>query len=245
VDETDNAAMPPIRSFNRLSPLDRQTPAPSASTGFPRADAAIAALREQATRWEAEFAWLPKDVGQPGWVRAKIHHMYEVDQLLRNALGSIPRQLGFTPEETAAFQQGLWTELVGPRDVRNTEDMKRIIERHGWLTKSRFGPDIDRRAWLLVQHADLDRPFQREVLALLEPLAATGETNPANFAYLYDRVAVGEGRPQRYGTQGRCMGPGDWDPNPLEDASRVDEWRASVGLPPLAEYEASISEDLC
>ena len=75
-------------------------------------------------------------------------------------------------------------------------------------------------------------------LATLEELVPVGSTSLKNFAYLYDRVAVAEERPQRFGTQGRCVGPGAWEPFPLEDPGSVDGLRASVGLSPLDEYVA-------
>ena len=90
--------------------------------------------------------------------------------------------------------------------------------------------------------ADLDVAFQKDVLKRLEPLAAAGDTDPKNFAFLYDRVATNEERPQRYGTQGECLGPGSWKPNPLQEPARVDELRAAIGLEPLSEYTASNSK---
>jgi hypothetical protein len=88
----------------------------------------------------------------------------------------------------------------------------------------------------------MDPPFQRQVLAILEPLAAKGETNPKNYAYLYDRVASSFQNPaerklQRYGTQGQCTGPGTWEPLPVENPDKLDERRAAIGLPPMAEYK--------
>ena len=56
---------------------------------------------------------------------------------------------------------------------------------------------------------------------------------------LLDRVLVGEGKPQVYGTQGKRFE--DWkgkepELEPIEDEANVDKRRAEVGLPPLAEY---------
>ena len=104
-----------------------------------------------------------------------------------------------------------------------------------WFTISEFGLEGNQNAWLLVQHADHDPPFQRQVLTILEPLAAKGETNPKKYAYLYDRVASSFAEPkerklQRYGTQGMCSGPGTWEPLPVEDPDKLDERRAAIGL---------------
>ncbi|NDD59187.1 MAG: hypothetical protein EBZ47_08075 [Chlamydiae bacterium] len=69
---------------------------------------------------------------------------------------------------------------------------------------SKFGSEYDKKAWLIIQHADDDPFFQAGVLFLLERLANKGETDPKNYAYLYDRVAAKFhqiGLLQKYGTQ--------------------------------------------
>jgi hypothetical protein len=86
--------------------------------------------------------------------------------------------------------------------------------------------------WLLVQHADADLGFPKQCLALLEPLVKIQEVSEINYAYLYDRVAVAEHRPQRWGTQ---FGS-DGEPQPIEDAANVDARRKAVGLGTMDEY---------
>jgi hypothetical protein len=165
--------------------------------------------------------------------------MVAVDQLLRNSM-MLPAEKGWDAETSQAFMS-----VIGPRtievDMRNTFELRTLIERHGWFNISTFGPDADRDAWLLVQHADREPVFQAEVLAVLEDLVPLGETSPSNYAYLYDRVARAQGRPQRYGTQGVCVGA-TWEPHPLEDPEAVDELRSSVGLGSLADYKAVCSQ---
>ena len=123
-------------------------------------------------------------------------------------------------------------------DRSNTEWLKADIRANGWFTISEFGEGVSGYAWLIAQHADNDPAFQRHVLTILEPLVATGETSPSNYAYLYDRVASGSNRPQRYGTQGRCTARDVWTPNDLEDPDRVEALRDEVGIDSLAEYAA-------
>ena len=121
-------------------------------------------------------------------------------------------------------------------DARNTGWLKQQLRSHGWFKRSTDGADADGAAFLLVQHADADQPFQKQILALMEPLAAAGEARPANYALLFDRVAVGEGRPQRYGSQGRCTGTGTWTEFPVEHPDALDQERAKMGLEPMADY---------
>lgn len=127
-------------------------------------------------------------------------------------------------------------------DHENTEWLKADLAANGWYRLSRYEAAADTAAWLMVQHADNDPEFQAAVLAMLEPLVATGDARPANYAYLYDRVAMNAGRPLRYGTQGRCAGPGEWVSLPLEDPARVEALREWADIGPLADYEAHMGQ---
>jgi len=129
-------------------------------------------------------------------------------------------------------------------DCDDTEWLKAQLEEIGWFDIETYGKDADKNAWLLVQHADRDPPFQRWMLGYLQGLPP-GKTDPHNVAYLFDRVAVADKRPQRYGTQGSCGPDGGWQPFAIEDPERVDDRRASAGLAPLAEYVASFPKEAC
>ncbi|HYC68341.1 DUF6624 domain-containing protein [Brevundimonas sp.] len=127
-------------------------------------------------------------------------------------------------------------------DSDNTEWLKADVAAHGWYRISVHGEAASSAAWLMAQHADRDRPFQRHVLTLLEPLVAEGEVSRSNYAYLYDRIAVGENRPQRYGSQGRCVSKGVWAPNDLEDPEGVQALRDAFDMGSLAEYAAHMHQ---
>ena len=120
-------------------------------------------------------------------------------------------------------------------DKRNTAWLKEVIDRRGWPGKSLVGVDGANAAWLLVQHADQDRAFQKRCLPLLAAAVKKGEATGAQLAYLTDRVRVGAGEKQVYGTQFRTV-DGKLEPQPIEDEANVDRRRKEVGLPSLAEY---------
>lgn len=126
-------------------------------------------------------------------------------------------------------------------DGDNTAWLKADVAANGWYRISTSGERASGAAWLMAQHADRDRDFQHHVLALMEPLVATGEVTRGNYAYLWDRLAVSEDRPQRYGTQGRCTAPGRWEPNTLEDADRVEALREEADIGSLIEYQTHMS----
>jgi hypothetical protein len=119
-------------------------------------------------------------------------------------------------------------------DQRNTERMKEIVERIGWPTISKVGEDVSNDAWLIVQHADHDVEFQKQCLTLMKA-AEKGDVSLRNIAYLEDRVAVNEKRPQIYGTQ-FWEHDGLFEPRPIEEPDKVDERRKSIGMETLEEY---------
>jgi hypothetical protein len=125
-------------------------------------------------------------------------------------------------------------EKVRSEDRKNLLWLKGVVAKHGWPGKSLVGPRGARDAWLLVQHADSDRDFQKACLAKMEALPK-GEVEPRDIAYLTDRVLIGTGKKQKYGTQATFK-DGKLVFAPIEDEEKVDERRKAVGLPPLAEY---------
>jgi hypothetical protein len=215
---------------------------------FARVIADLKIYDEHVAVLEAEFSKLQADLHDRTWSKAKLQHMVDVDQYMRK-YSSIPSTNAYTEAERTEFNSRFMASRWAKVDAQNTEDLKALLAIHKWFTISMFGPEADNNAWLLVQHADLDRPFQQRVLAVLEPLVVKQETNPRNFAYLFDRVASSFQNPaertvQRYGTQGRCVGKDKWEPFEVEDPANLDKRRASVGLPPEDEYK-KMFKDIC
>jgi hypothetical protein len=118
--------------------------------------------------------------------------------------------------------------------VRNAERLKTIIDEHGWPDEKTAGEDGANAAWLIVQHAIGFPDFQRRCLSLLRLSAGEGSVPRWQAAYLEDRIAIQEGRPQRYGTQW-LDDPVDGRIRPwkLAHPDRVDELRAEAGLQPM------------
>ncbi|MEU4555115.1 DUF6624 domain-containing protein [Micromonospora violae] len=126
-------------------------------------------------------------------------------------------------------------------DQERTARLKDIIRTHGWPTFALVGEDGGNAAWAIAQHSDQDPTFQQEALDLLRAAVAAGQASPGNLAYLEDRVAVGKGEPQVYGTQIRC-GPGGPVPaTPIRDEPGVERRRAEASLPTLASYLAEMT----
>ena len=214
---------------------------------YPRVDAAVAECDAHVSKLQAEFAKAPEAPDDKARAVTRLRQMVAVDQYVRKFTQE-GHLRAFSSEENLAFGQQIGSRMTAV-DIANTAEIKKLLGKYGWFGISEFGAQADNDAWLLVQHADRDPEFQREVVSRLEPLAARGETKPAHFALLFDRVALSYNDPtkqtlQRYGTQGRCTGPGTWAPFPVEDPDNLDERRRSVGLPPMAEYQGMF-KDIC
>ncbi len=136
--------------------------------------------------------------------------------------------------ESQRADQEKITSAIEQIDRENTKWLSEVIESHGWPTKTLVGEQGAHAAWLLVQHADANREFQRECLDLMAKLPQS-EVSQVDFAYLTDRVQLAEGKKQIFGTQLTAL-EGGLQPKNLEDPTNVDQRRAKVGLQPLAKY---------
>jgi hypothetical protein len=118
--------------------------------------------------------------------------------------------------------------------IRNAARLGELIDRLGWPAEDVAGKDGSEAAWLIAQHSIGEPEFQRRAFRLLQAYAIEGRVPAWHAAYLEDRIAMYEGRPQRFGTQW-VDDPRDGRSRPwrLADSEGVDELRASVGLPDL------------
>jgi hypothetical protein len=131
-------------------------------------------------------------------------------------------------------------EKLQSEDRKNLRWLKDVVSRHGWPGKSLVGSKSAHFAWLLVQHADSDREFQQTCLTKMEALPK-GDVEARDIAYLTDRILVGTGKKQKYGTQANLK-DGKAVATPIDDEEHVDERRKALGLEPLAEYLKLLEE---
>ena len=212
--------------------LERVVEAGWAYVNEMKQDSTLASLHED-ERWEeliaeAEARYAAFDLD----LRQELLAMKEQDQQNRaNIMDVVARYGEGSPEADSARARML--ALDEPLQVR----IKEIIRGHGWPGRSLVGDDGASAAWLLVQHADT--AYVQEVLPLLLDAAERGEAREAEAAYLHDRALTYRGKPQIYGTQPQWSQElGQYELYPVEDEANVDERRAAVKMPPLAEYLA-------
>jgi hypothetical protein len=124
----------------------------------------------------------------------------------------------------------------------NAERLSAWLNACGWPRRSVEGVQAARGAWLVGQQRSGDLPFQRQMVRQLELAVLDGEAPAMYLASASDRLAVKEGRPQRYGTQLRQVDACHWDYYLLDDVARVEARRKRLGLPPLEEHKRGIND---
>jgi hypothetical protein len=159
-------------------------------------------------------------------LRAELIQMDDYDQAVRAELAA-----------DGSLFDGYHPTMAAVHDA-NAARLRTIIANHGWPTEHLVGVDGAKAAHRIAQHSINHPEFMRECRRLLDEASAKGEVPRWQFAYIDDRIRVYEGLPQRYGTQWRS-GPNGLEPYRIEDPDHVDERRAVLGLPSLAELRAS------
>jgi hypothetical protein len=129
-----------------------------------------------------------------------------------------------------ACRQVEWSFVTGV-DADNVRFLVPAMARHGWLGAHLANVDGAHACWLLAQHAPPAR--RAEWVPLMRAAVMAGNADARDFAYLEDRVAVDQNRPQTYGTQ--SVGYGDDPPRlwPVTGGGSLKARRAGLGMEPL------------
>ena len=127
-------------------------------------------------------------------------------------------------------------------DRRHRPEIDRIHEQYGWLKASVAGKDAAHMFWVLVQHQDVE--LQRRLLPEMERAVSEREASRADYALLYDRVMVGEGQLQRWGSQTKCV-DGKAVLDPVEDPEGLDDRRRGLFMQPVEQYLNLMTERVC
>jgi len=199
-----------------------------------QADTDLASLHKD-RRWQplvaalqAALAKADAHVNQA--LKQELAAMRRTDQGIRLKIDSLEKKSGME----AAMASPLNAEMRAI-DERNLARLEAIISQHGWPGRSLVGKAGATTAFLIIQHSD--PTAQQKYLPQIQKAAAQGEVEKSAAALLQDRVLMGQGKPQIYGSQLTAnRDTKKYEFYTIEDEAHVDERRATVGLGPLAEY---------
>lgn len=135
------------------------------------------------------------------------------------------------------LNDGYHPEMAAVHD-RNARETDKIIMQIGYPTTEKVGRKGSLAAWLIIQHAVGQPDLMRKCAALLTEAVNAGQADPQSLAYLTDRIAVFESKPQLYGTAFDYDENGALNPLPYDDLILVNQRRRAVGLLSLEEQTA-------
>lgn len=135
--------------------------------------------------------------------------------------------------------------LWNKKTKEHVANLKKIISKHGWPTIRLVGKKASWGAWLLAQHADSNKAFQKYALKLMKKEA---KKNPKNvvkrdIAFLTDRILINAKKKQVYGSQFRFPKNKGAMPFPIKDIKNLEKRRKEYGLPPFKDYLDSAKEE--
>lgn len=159
---------------------------------------------------------------------SQLDTIYNDDQNYRRQLNELEKQYGWQSSEV----QKLW-QKINRKDSINLSKITAIIDKYGWLGKNIIGEKGNSTLFLVIQHADLKT--QQKYLPIMRDAVSKGKANAGSLALLEDRVALGMGKSQIYGSQIMQDATGKYL-QPLIDPKNVNERRMKVGLGSIEEY---------
>ena len=173
------------------------------------------------------IAVIEKNYDKP--LQKQLLQIYQEDQEARLYLNELEKKYGHNSKEVEVQ----W-ESIDKNDKENIVKIEAILQQHGWVGPDKVGSKASDAIFLVIQHAS--PTIQRKYLPMMREAVKDKRARADSLALLEDRVALGEGRKQIYGSQISIDKQGKTTIRPIEDPDNVDARRASVGLPPLAEY---------
>lgn len=136
--------------------------------------------------------------------------------------------------ESKKLSEG-YNEEMEKLHLQNAAILEEIINSIGYPTIDKVGKEASEAAWLIIQHSIGLPDFMKKCADQLQNEVDQKKADPIHLAYLSDRIAVLEGKPQLYGTQFDWDENGDLSPNLFDDLSILNQRRQSIGLNSLEE----------
>lgn len=135
-----------------------------------------------------------------------------------------------------------YNEEMASLHSRNAKILDEIIDTIGYPTADKVGKEASEAAWLIIQHAIGQPAFMKKSAKLLAVAVNENKADPIGLAYLTDRIAILEGRPQLHGTQFDWDQNGEMKPNQYDDIAEVNLRRKALGLNTLEEQTEIIQK---
>jgi hypothetical protein len=170
----------------------------------------------------------------PDWqaLRAELEQRFKSDQDTREKAHKMMEEARAKGVEVDKEVMSKLQEEMNRLDAINQSRITELLDKHGWIGKSKVGSLAASAVYLIVQHAPLET--QLKYLPIMRAAAEAGELPKSSLALTEDRVRVRQKQPQLYGSQVK-PGPGV-DLFLVADPENLDERRKAMGLGPVCKY---------
>jgi hypothetical protein len=163
-------------------------------------------------------------------LQAKLLAIYEDDQPIRQQYISAQKEFGHQSKQVDSLGK-----IMMYKDSINLIKVTEILDKYGWVGADKVGGQANQTLFLVIQHSDLKT--QQKYLPMMREAVKNKNASGSALALLEDRVALGEGKRQIYGSQiGYDNVTNKSYVLPLDDPDNVDKRRAEVGLGLFADY---------
>lgn len=115
-------------------------------------------------------------------------------------------------------------------DSENQEEINSILQKYGWIQKSKIGEKASESIFYVIQHSPAE--IIEKYYPQLESLAIINEASRIHSAMMKDRLLMMKGRKQIYGTQASTLlyANGILAIWPIENPEIVDSLRKEIGF---------------
>lgn len=177
---------------------------------------------------------IPKETPKNKALQIELIKMYINDQYSRsNLMNDLLAKYELSKNEVITDSFAINTDKI------NRTKLKEIINEYGFPTRQLIGKDAMEGVFMIIQHADEDKEWQRSQLENIKNAVKNGDVDGQSYAYLYDRIKVNYGEKQLYGTQfarvdlkNKIAELAD-----CEDLHNLDNRRREVGMMPIEVYK--------
>jgi hypothetical protein len=126
-------------------------------------------------------------------------------------------------------------EQIKEQDLINLNIVTSIVDKYGWIGSNFIGENANSTLFLVIQHSNQET--QEKYLPIIRDAVKNHKAKACDLALLEDRVAIGQGKKQIYGSQLTMnVKKGINVLSPIEDELNVNKRRKAVGLESIEEY---------
>ena len=156
--------------------------------------------------------------------------MAALDQAYYSDISLAEKKIGIN----STVVNALW-DLKQIINNKNQKELEGLLQAKGWPKISAVGQSASTTAFLIIQHSNIAK--QKKYLPIIKKLCSIKESDWQEYALMYDRIQVSENKPQKYGSQIHFNEKTQTNElYPLENETKVEEWRKELGMESLADY---------